>query len=147
MASGAPISARKARSTTIPASRCFGSASSSYLAALRDRRPGHPGSSIGDNQRVDAPRGTVRAFDVRTGAPRWRWDPVPERADDPDAASWGDGWRTAGAANVWAPIAIDEARGLGFLRAKSPSIGGQGCREFSPDGQRSSQRQQDCAIG
>jgi glucose dehydrogenase len=25
------------------------------------------GSSIGDNQRVDAPRGTVRAFDVRTG--------------------------------------------------------------------------------
>ena len=33
------------------------------------------GSSIGDNQRVDAPRGTVRAFDVRTGAPRWDWDP------------------------------------------------------------------------
>jgi quinoprotein glucose dehydrogenase len=39
------------------------------------------GSSIGDNQRVDAPRGTVRAFDVRTGAPRWRWDPVPDRAE------------------------------------------------------------------
>ena len=52
------------------------------------------GSSIGDNQRVDAPRGTVRAFDVRTGAPRWDWDPVPGRADDPDAPSWGDGWRT-----------------------------------------------------
>jgi quinoprotein glucose dehydrogenase len=79
------------------------------------------GSSIGDNQRVDAPRGTVRAFDVRTGALRWRWDPVPERADDPDAASWGDGWRTTGAANVWAPIAIDEARGLVFLPTTSPS--------------------------
>jgi len=79
------------------------------------------GSSIGDNQRVDAPRGTVRAFDVRTGAPRWDWDPVPGRADDPDAPSWGDGWRTAGAANVWAPIAIDEARGLVFLPTTSPS--------------------------
>ena len=79
------------------------------------------GSSIGDNQRVDAPRGTVRAFDVRTGAPRWDWDPVPGRADDPDAPSWGDGWRTTGAANVWAPIAIDEARGLVFLPTTSPS--------------------------
>ena len=79
------------------------------------------GSSIGDNARVDAPRGTVRAFDVRTGALRWAWDPVPDRADDPDAASWGDGWRTTGAANVWAPIAIDEARGLIFLPTTSPS--------------------------
>jgi quinoprotein glucose dehydrogenase len=79
------------------------------------------GSSIADNARVDAPRGTVRAFDVRTGALRWAWDPVPERADDPDAASWGDGWRTTGAANVWAPIAIDEARGLIFLPTTSPS--------------------------
>jgi quinoprotein glucose dehydrogenase len=79
------------------------------------------GSSIADNARVDAPRGTVRAFDVRTGAPGWRWDPVPERADDPDAATWGDGWRATGAANVWAPIAIDEARGLVFLPTTSPS--------------------------
>ena len=79
------------------------------------------GSAIADNARVDAPRGTVRAFDVRTGALRWAWDPVPERADDPDAASWGDGWRTTGAANVWAPIAIDETRGLIFLPTTSPS--------------------------
>ena len=79
------------------------------------------GSAINDNQRVDAPRGTVRAFDVRTGVLRWSWDPVPGRADDPDAASWGDGWRTTGAANVWAPIAIDETRGLIILPTTSPS--------------------------
>ena len=47
--------------------------------------------------------------------------PLPERADDPDAASWGDGWRMTGAANVWAPIAVDEARGLIFLPTTSPS--------------------------
>ena len=69
------------------------------------------GSSIGDNQRVDEPRGTVRAFDVRTGALRWDWDPIPRRADDPAAVTWGEGWRQAGAANVWAPMSVDAARG------------------------------------
>ena len=58
------------------------------------------GSSIGDNQRVDEPRGTVRAFDAQTAALRWDWDPIPRRADDPAAVTWGEGWRQAGAANV-----------------------------------------------
>src|SRR5258708_7655398 len=34
------------------------------------------GSSISDNVRVAAPLGTVRAFDARTGRPRWTWDPL-----------------------------------------------------------------------
>ena len=50
------------------------------------------GSLIADNQRVDEPRGTVRAFDVRTGALRWDWDPIPRRADDPAAVTWGSSW-------------------------------------------------------
>ena len=79
------------------------------------------GSSIGDNQRVDEPRGTVRAFDVRTGALRWDWDPIPRRADDPAAVTWGEGWRQTGAANVWAPMSVDPARHLVFLPTTSPS--------------------------
>ena len=79
------------------------------------------GSSIGDNQRIDEPRGTVRAFDVLTGALRWDWDPIPRRADDPAAVSWGEGWRQAGAANVWAPMSVDAARHLVFLPNTSPS--------------------------
>ena len=79
------------------------------------------GSSIGDNARVDEPRGTVRAFDARTGALRWDWDPIPRSADDPAAASWGDGWKTTGAANVWAPMSVDVARHLVFLPTTSPS--------------------------
>ena len=35
------------------------------------------GSAISEKQRVDAPRGIVRAFDVRSGTHRWSWDPVP----------------------------------------------------------------------
>jgi quinoprotein glucose dehydrogenase len=67
------------------------------------------GSAIGDNQHTGAPSGRVRAFDARTGAPRWEWEPL-----EPDA-------RAAGAANVWAPMSVDEARGLVFLPTSSPS--------------------------
>jgi len=67
------------------------------------------GSSIADNVRVDAPRGTVRAFDARTGAARWTWDPLIH-----DGIS-------AGHANVWAPMSSDEERGLVFLPTTSPS--------------------------
>ena len=68
------------------------------------------GSAIGDNQRAAAPSGRVRAFDARTGALRWNWEPLV-----PDAAV------TAGAANVWAPMSVDEARQLVFLPTSSPS--------------------------
>jgi quinoprotein glucose dehydrogenase len=67
------------------------------------------GSAIGDNRSVDAPRGTVRAFDTRTGRLRWSWDPLVH-----------DGI-IAGHANVWAPISVDEERGLVFLPTGSAS--------------------------
>ena len=67
------------------------------------------GSSIGDNRRVDAPSGVVRAFDARSGEPRWTFEPLKH-----------DGIE-AGHANVWAPMSVDEARGLVFLPTSSPS--------------------------
>lgn len=67
------------------------------------------GSSIGDSRRVDAPSGVVRAFDARTGAPRWTFEPLKR-----------DGIE-AGHANVWAPMSVDAARGLVFLPTSSPS--------------------------
>jgi quinoprotein glucose dehydrogenase len=67
------------------------------------------GSAISDNRRVEAPAGTVRAFDARTGQPRWSFDPLVH-----------DGIM-AGHANVWAPMSVDEERGLVFLPTSSPS--------------------------
>jgi len=67
------------------------------------------GSAIADNRRVDAPPGTVRAFDARTGELRWSFDPLVHSGI------------TAGTANVWAPMSVDEARGLVFLPTSSPS--------------------------
>ena len=54
------------------------------------------GSAINDNQRVAAPRGTVHAYDARSGRPRWAWDPIPRDAADPAAKTWGEGWKSAG---------------------------------------------------
>ena len=80
------------------------------------------GSSISDNHSVTEPRGTVRAFDAVTGKPRWTFDPVPRSPSAPNAASWtGQGASVTGAANVWAPISVDEQRGLVYLPTTSPS--------------------------
>eukprot|EP00439_Symbiodinium_sp_Y106_P089754 s1_g2290.t1 len=80
------------------------------------------GSAISDNARADAPHGTVRAYNVRTGVLEWTFDPVPRDASSPVADTWTEGGRAiTGHANVWAPMSIDEARGLVFLPTSSPS--------------------------
>jgi len=73
------------------------------------------GSSIDDNNRVDMPSGVVRAFDARTGALRWSWDPIPQNV--PNTAST---WMT-GAANAWSVMAIDATRDLVFVPTGSAS--------------------------
>jgi quinoprotein glucose dehydrogenase len=67
------------------------------------------GSSIADNRRVKAPRGTVRGLDARTGQVRWTWEPLVQEGIE------------AGHANVWAPMSSDEEAGLVFLPTSSPS--------------------------
>ena len=77
------------------------------------------GSAISDNVRVAAPHGTVRAFDVRTGQPRWDFDPIPRDIDNPD---WqGTQPPVEGHANAWAPMSVDVERGLVFVPTSSPS--------------------------
>jgi quinoprotein glucose dehydrogenase len=80
------------------------------------------GSAIGDNRGVELERGVVRAFDARTGALRWSWDPIPNDAKDAAHKTWaGESAARTGAANAWSVIAADEARGLVFVPTSSPS--------------------------
>ncbi|HEY0106327.1 MAG TPA: pyrroloquinoline quinone-dependent dehydrogenase, partial [Rhizomicrobium sp.] len=69
------------------------------------------GSAIDDNQKVDELRGSVHAFDAATGALKWRFDPLADRKPP----------FRAGAANVWAPMSVDEARGLVILPVSGAS--------------------------
>jgi quinoprotein glucose dehydrogenase len=80
------------------------------------------GSMVLDNRRTDAPGGVVRAFDARSGELAWSWDPVP--AGRPAA----NGQYTRGTTNAWAPLSVDEARGLVFVPTGNSSpdyYGGQ----------------------
>jgi quinoprotein glucose dehydrogenase len=70
------------------------------------------GSSIGDNGAVEMPRGVVRAYDARTGALQWTWDPIP----------WAEKQSVrTGAANAWSTFAADPARDLIFVPTGSAS--------------------------
>ncbi len=78
------------------------------------------GSAIADNSRPAPASGEVRAFDARTGALRWTWDPIPQDAKDPAYATWRNGSAArTGAANVWSVMAADPARDLVFLPTSS----------------------------
>ncbi len=80
------------------------------------------GSAIADNSRLAPASGEIRAFDARTGQLRWRWDPIPQSADDPARASWeGDSAARTGAANVWSVMVADPERGLIFVPTSSPA--------------------------
>jgi quinoprotein glucose dehydrogenase len=78
------------------------------------------GSAIDDNSRVDMSSGVVRAFDARTGALRWKWEPLPP--NDSDSATKGTQkiWRT-GAGNAWSVMVVDPERDLVFVPTGSAS--------------------------
>ncbi len=66
------------------------------------------GSAIADNARTDAPSGVVRAYDARSGALRWKWDPLPAS-------------NKVGAANAWSILSVDPDRDLVFVPTGSAS--------------------------
>lgn len=70
------------------------------------------GALVADNVRADAPGGVVRAFDARTGALRWAWDPTPPGRPPPAA---GQPRYHRGTPNVWAVMSADPERDLVFV--------------------------------
>jgi len=76
------------------------------------------GSSIADNDRVSMPDGVVRAFDAKSGAPRWSWHPLQANL------------APTGAGNVWSTISVDVKRGLVFLPTGSASPDYQGSKRL-----------------
>jgi quinoprotein glucose dehydrogenase len=67
------------------------------------------------------PPGDVRAYDARTGRRVWSFHTVPR-----DAELGSETWRHhsnryTGHTNVWAPMTLDESRGLVYLPVSTPS--------------------------
>ncbi len=81
------------------------------------------GSAIADNNSTVGASGEVRAFDARTGALRWTWNPVPQDENVPAYHTWqGPDAHRSGGANTWSIIAADPARDLVFLPTTSPAV-------------------------
>ncbi|HUR32554.1 MAG TPA: PQQ-binding-like beta-propeller repeat protein [Vicinamibacterales bacterium] len=80
------------------------------------------GSQVPDRVQTSDPVGQVQAISARTGKRVWVFSVTPQNSTDPGAETWeGESWRTHGHGNVWAPMALDEARGLLYLPTTTPS--------------------------
>jgi len=72
------------------------------------------GSLVSDGE-PRGPSGDVFAFDIHSGAPRWRFHSVPHK-DEFGNDTWAvDSWRDRGGTNVWAPMSVDDRTQTVFL--------------------------------
>jgi quinoprotein glucose dehydrogenase len=80
------------------------------------------GNGVGDRLTYkNDPPGDVRAFDVRTGKRVWSFHTIPQ-AGEFGNDTWGnESWKFTGHTNVWAPMSLDEKRGLLYLPVSTPS--------------------------
>jgi quinoprotein glucose dehydrogenase len=62
-----------------------------------------------------APPGYIRAYDLRTGALRWRFHTIPQPGEFGYDTWPPDAWKDAGAANNWAGMTLDAARGIVYV--------------------------------
>jgi glucose dehydrogenase len=71
-------------------------------------------------EEAPAPPGDIRAFDVHTGALRWAFHTIPHPGEF-GYESWPkDAWKTAGSANNWCGMSLDEKRGVLYVPTGSP---------------------------
>jgi quinoprotein glucose dehydrogenase len=79
------------------------------------------GSQVPDRVQTSDPIGYVQAFNARTGKRMWTFSVIPQSDKDPGAGTWeNDSWKNNGHGNVWAPMTLDEARGLVYLPTSTP---------------------------
>lgn len=90
--------------------------------------PGSPPVVVGNVLVVGAARAgrgghaQVRGFEVRTGAPLWAFDALPDGPTHPAASDWQPGQAQAtGGARPWGPMSVDEEQGLVFVPTGAPT--------------------------
>ncbi len=78
------------------------------------------GSTVGES--LPSAPGDIRAFDARSGKLRWVFRTIP-RPGEPGHRTWpGEAWKTAGGANSWAGMSLDEKRGLVYVPTGSAAF-------------------------
>src|SRR6267143_1640257 len=82
---------------------------------------------------LPAPPGDVRAYDVRSGKLRWSFHTIPYDGEF-GRDTWPAGaWKTSGAANNWAGMAVDQQRGIVFVPTGSAAFDFYGADRIGDD--------------
>src|SRR5229473_2843808 len=82
---------------------------------------------------LPAPPGDVRAYDVRSGKLRWAFHTIPHDGEF-GRDTWPAGaWKTTGAANNWAGMAVDQQRGIVFVPTGSAAFDFYGADRIGDD--------------
>jgi quinoprotein glucose dehydrogenase len=80
------------------------------------------GNGVGDRLTYkNDPPGDVRAFNARTGKLVWKFNTIPQRGEFGNNTWDGGSWQFTGHTNVWAPMSVDEGRGLLYMPVSTPS--------------------------
>jgi glucose dehydrogenase len=89
------------------------------------------GNGVGDRLMYkNDPPGDVRAFNARTGKMAWSFHTIPQPGEFGNETWKNDSWSFTGHTNVWAPMALDERRGLVYLPVTTPSNDSYGGRRL-----------------
>jgi quinoprotein glucose dehydrogenase len=71
------------------------------------------GSASGDDRTSDVEYGAIRAYDARSGAALWSFDPLPHSPGHAAAAEWdSQPAAVTGGGNAWGVMSVDEEHGL-----------------------------------
>ena len=71
---------------------------------------------------LPAPPGNIRAYDVRTGKLRWSFHTIPHPGEFGYGTWPKQAWKTSGAANNWAGMALDAKRGILYVPTGSAAF-------------------------
>ena len=87
------------------------------LALVQSTTPGRVFENLlivgsATNQGYGSGPGDIRAYDVRSGKLAWTFHTIPHPGEAGYDTWPKDAWKTAGGANVWGEMSIDEKRGI-----------------------------------
>ena len=85
------------------------------------------------NEEYNSGPGDIRAYNVLTGKLEWTFHTIPHPGEKGYETWPPDAWKSAGGANAWSGMALDEKRGMIFVPTSSPKYNFYGANRQGAD--------------
>ncbi|MGI8962553.1 MAG: PQQ-binding-like beta-propeller repeat protein [Bryobacteraceae bacterium] len=85
------------------------------------------------NEGYGSAAGDIRAYNVRTGKLTWSFHTIPHPGEFGYNTWPKDAWETAGGANSWSELSLDEKRGIVYIPTASPKYNFYGADRIGAD--------------